>query len=71
MLAATDDFPNGLAPITIFADVFDPRNSPLDGMQRLFSLRDFVAEEWPHVLAWDLFVGRAIWCVKCRYISTE
>ena len=23
VLAATDDFPNGLAPITIFADVFD------------------------------------------------
>ena len=30
-------------------------------MVRLFQVRDFVAEEWPHVLIWDLFVGRAIW----------
>ena len=28
---------------------------------RLIAVRDFVAEEWPHVLIWDLFVGRAIW----------
>ena len=30
-------------------------------MVRLFEVRDFVAEEWPHVLIWDLFVGRYIW----------
>lgn len=53
--------PGGTEPITIFADVFDPAQSQLDGMQRLFAVRDFVAEEWPHVLIWDLFVGRAIW----------
>eukprot|EP00967_Tisochrysis_lutea_P152240 scaffold297794_cov31-Tisochrysis_lutea.AAC.2 len=52
---------DGTAPITIFFDVFDPAQNPLDGMERLFAFRNFVAEEWPHVLIWDLFVGRAIW----------
>ena len=59
LLAATK--PGGLEPILIFADVFDPAKSQLDGMQRLFDVRDFVAEEWPHVLIWDLLAGRAIW----------
>lgn len=59
LLAATK--PGGTEPILIFADVFDPAQSQLDGMVRLFEVRDFVAEEWPHVLLWDLFVGRAIW----------
>jgi len=53
--------PGGTEPILIFADVFDPSQNQLDGMERLFAVRDFVAEEWPHVLIWDLFVGRAIW----------
>ncbi|KAL1525671.1 hypothetical protein AB1Y20_020521 [Prymnesium parvum] len=53
--------PDGTAPIAIFADVFDPSKSQLDGMRRLFEVSNFVAEEWPHVLIWDLFVGRAIW----------
>ena len=53
--------PGGTEPVKIFADVFDPAQSQLDGMVRLFEVRDFVAEEWPHVLVWDLFVGRAIW----------
>jgi len=53
--------PGGTEPVKIFADVFDPAQSQLDGMVRLFRVRDFVAEEWPHVLIWDLFVGRAIW----------
>lgn len=59
LLAATK--PGGIEPILIFLDVFRPDLSQLDGMQRLFEVRDFVAEEWPHVLIWDLFVGRAIW----------
>lgn len=59
LLAATK--PGGVEPILIFLDVFRPDLSQLDGMQRLFQVRDFVAEEWPHVLIWDLFVGRAIW----------
>ena len=53
--------PGGTEPILIFGDVFDPAKNQLDGMVRLFQVRDFVAEEWPHVLIWDLFVGRAIW----------
>ena len=40
--------PGGTEPIAIFADVFDPAKSQLDGMVRLFEVRDFVAEEWPH-----------------------
>ena len=46
LLAATK--PGGTEPILIFADVFDPAQSQLDGMARLFEVRDFVAEEWPH-----------------------
>lgn len=53
--------PGGLEPILIFADVFDPTKNQLDGMVKLFEFRDFVAEEWPHVLIWDLFAGRCIW----------
>jgi len=30
-------------------------------MTKLFEFRNFVAEEWPHVLVWDLFVGRIVW----------
>ena len=52
--------PGGTEPILIFADVFDPAQSQLAGMQRLFEVKDFVAEEWPHLLIWDLFVGRSI-----------
>jgi hypothetical protein len=45
LVAATQS--GGTEPIAIFADVFDPSKSQLDGMQRLFEVRDFVAEEWP------------------------
>lgn len=41
----------GTAPVEIFFDVFDPAQSQLDGMERLFAFRNFVAEEWPHALA--------------------
>lgn len=50
-----------LDQIAIFKEVFDPSQSQLAGMQTLFQFPNFVAEEWPHVLIWDLFVGRAIW----------
>jgi hypothetical protein len=50
-----------LDQILIFQKVFDPAQSQLDGMQELFSYKNFDAEEWPHVLIWDLFVGRMIW----------
>jgi Domain of unknown function (DUF4281) len=50
-----------LDQIKIFTEVFDPSLSQLAGMQKLFQYPNFVAEEWPHVLIWDLFVGRMIW----------
>eukprot|EP00546_Thalassionema_frauenfeldii_P006857 CAMPEP_0178919916 /NCGR_PEP_ID=MMETSP0786-20121207/14707_1 /TAXON_ID=186022 /ORGANISM="Thalassionema frauenfeldii, Strain CCMP 1798" /LENGTH=190 /DNA_ID=CAMNT_0020593909 /DNA_START=162 /DNA_END=734 /DNA_ORIENTATION=- len=50
-----------LDQILIFKEVFEPSNSQLGGMQKLFQYPNFVAEEWPHVLIWDLFVGRMIW----------
>uniref|UniRef100_A0A7S2EGJ5 Uncharacterized protein n=1 Tax=Trieres chinensis TaxID=1514140 RepID=A0A7S2EGJ5_TRICV len=50
-----------LSQVLIFTEVFDPSLSQLAGMQKLFAYPNFVAEEWPHVLIWDLFVGRAIW----------
>lgn len=50
-----------VSQILIFTEVFDPSLSQLAGMQKLFAFPNFVAEEWPHVLVWDLFVGRAIW----------
>ena len=50
-----------IAQIGLFQDVFDPAKSQLSGMQKLFDIPNFVAEEWPHVLIWDLFVGRYIW----------
>lgn len=53
--------PGGTEPIALFGDVFDPAKSQLDGMVRLFEVRAFVAEEWPHVLIWDLLAGRMIW----------
>ena len=30
-------------------------------MVGMMTYPNFVSEEWPHVLTWDLFVGRAIW----------
>jgi hypothetical protein len=57
--AATQE--GALDQIAIFLEVFDPSLSQLAGMQKLFAFPNFVAEEWPHVLIWDLFVGRAIW----------
>mmetsp|Transcript_6584 Transcript_6584/g.7189 ORF Transcript_6584/g.7189 Transcript_6584/m.7189 type:complete len:228 (-) Transcript_6584:102-785(-) len=50
-----------LDQVLIFKEVFDPSMSQLAGMQKLFQFPNFVAEEWPHVLIWDLFVGRMIW----------
>ena len=50
-----------LEQVLIFQEVFDPSMSQLAGMQKLFEIPNFVAEEWPHVLIWDLAVGRAIW----------
>jgi len=59
LLAASQE--GALSQVLIFKEVFDPSLSQLGGMQKLFAFQNFVAEEWPHVLIWDLFVGRAVW----------
>lgn len=50
------------APLAEFNDVFDPSGDPQQAFMGMVSkYPNFVAEEWSHVLTWDLFVGRWIW----------
>lgn len=50
------------APLEAFNDVFDPNGDPQKAfMNMVTNYPNFVAEEWSHVLTWDLFVGRWIW----------
>jgi Domain of unknown function (DUF4281) len=50
------------APLAEFNDVFDPTGDPQQAFFHMTSTYpNFVAEEWSHVLTWDLFVGRYIW----------
>jgi Domain of unknown function (DUF4281) len=50
------------APLAEFNDVFDPRGDPQAAFLGMTShYPNFVAEEWSHVLTWDLFVGRYVW----------
>jgi Domain of unknown function (DUF4281) len=50
------------APLSEFNDVFDPAGDPQAAFFKMTSkYPNFVAEEWSHVLTWDLFVGRYIW----------
>ena len=50
------------APLSMFNDVFDPSGDPENAFMGMVSnYPNFVAEEWSHVLTWDLFVGRWIW----------
>ena len=54
--------PGATAPLLEFNDVFDPsKDSQAAFMNMVTNYPNFVAEEWPHVLTWDLFVGRWIW----------
>lgn len=54
--------PGATAPLLEFNDVFDPaKDSQAAFMNMVTNYPNFVAEEWPHVLTWDLFVGRYIW----------
>ena len=46
--------------VSLFQDVFDPSKLELDNMAYMFEIRNFVAKEWPHILVWNLFVGRTI-----------
>ena len=50
------------APLSEFNDVFDPAGDPQNAFIGMVSkYPNFVAEEWSHVLTWDLLVGRFIW----------
>jgi Domain of unknown function (DUF4281) len=50
------------APLSEFNDVFDPSGDPQKAfMNMVTNYPNFVAEEWSHVLTWDLFVGRYVW----------
>jgi len=54
--------PGATAPLLEFNDVFDPaKDTQAAFMNMVTNYPNFVAEEWPHVLTWDLFVGRYIW----------
>lgn len=61
--------PDNMADFTELLKVFDPRInlellsnfSPQASMMNLMKSPGFVSEEWSHVLAWDLFVGRWIY----------
>lgn len=60
--ASIVDPSSGTAPIAEFNDVFDPTGDPQKAfMNMVTNYPNFVAEEWSHVLTWDLFVGRWIW----------
>ena len=64
--------PGALEEAAKFGQVFDPSippwswadgsvDGPLRGFQSMLENPNFVTEEWAHVLAWDLFVGRWMW----------
>jgi hypothetical protein len=54
--------PDSTAPLLEFNNVFDPsQDTQAAFMNMVTNYPNFVAEEWPHVLTWDLFVGRWIW----------
>jgi len=67
VVASTND--DNLGEFTELAKVFDPKVSlnlfgdfsPQTSMMNLMRSPGFVSEEWSHVLAWDLFVGRWIY----------
>lgn len=60
-MVASISQPEGTAPISEFANVFDPSGDPQSAMVGMMQYTNFVSEEWSHVLTWDLFVGRWIW----------
>lgn len=52
----------GTAPEEELFKVFDPSNDAQEAfMNMVTNYPNFVAEEWIHVLSWDIFVGRYIW----------
>ncbi|CAJ1902312.1 unnamed protein product [Cylindrotheca closterium] len=54
--------PGATAPLLEFNEVFNPGGDPQAAfMNMVTNYPNFVAEEWSHVLTWDLFVGRWVW----------
>ena len=58
---STQGTPDVTAPLDLFNKLFDAREDGVATYLELGSYRNFAAEEWTHVLIWDLFVGRYIW----------
>ena len=62
--------PNATEELAKFAGVFDlagaSQSVPLIAFTDMLQNANFVTEEWAHVLAWDLFVGRWIWMDAIR-----
>lgn len=54
--------PGATAPLLDFNEVFNPSGDPQAAfMNMVTNYPNFVAEEWGHVLTWDLFIGRWVW----------
>lgn len=57
--------PDAVEQLAKFGGVFDiggaTEGVPLAAFTDMLANPNFVTEEWAHVLAWDLFVGRWIW----------
>ena len=49
------------APLPLFNNLFDINQDGLATYLELGTYRNFAAEEWTHVLIWDIFVARYIW----------
>jgi hypothetical protein len=49
------------APLALFNNLFDINQDGLATYLELGTYKNFAAEEWTHVLIWDIFVGRYIW----------
>jgi len=49
------------APSDAYFAIFDPSNNQIEKLQKIFTFKNFVAEQWPHTIVWDLLAGRAIW----------
>ena len=61
VVMSTQGGPDVTAPLDLFNKLFDAREDGLATYLTLGTYRNFAAEEWTHVLIWDLFVGRYIW----------
>jgi hypothetical protein len=47
--------------LDLFNNLFDANKDGLATYLELGAYKNFAAEEWTHVLIWDIFVARYIW----------